>query len=348
MRSDADLQSLSSPVRALVVALVALVGGCSEAGDTSLRVVRNHVVSDAAPSADSAEVAEDVTEVPDTMELIDTASTPEVDVVEPPDAIDARDATDPIDTSEPIDTSAPETVPDTGGPETVADIVTSEEVTPAACPADMRELTGSAAACIDRWEAPNREGEPPLVMYTFNEAEAWCGARDKRLCFDDEWLLACAGPAGAAGLKYPYGNAREPGRCNDDRVWRQYTQGLLNGWPAAASSPSVESLEGLMQAVRDRGATASSAADHVMSLYQGTAAGERPRCVGESEVEDLVGNVEEWVRRRDGGDGAQFSGALVGRYWAESRTCQSHVTVHGNTFRFYEIGFRCCRDIDGP
>lgn len=81
-----------------------------------------------------------------------------------------------------------------------------------------------------------------------------------------------------------------------------------------------------------------------MSLYQGTAAGERPDCVAEAGVEDLVGNVEEWVRRRDGGDGPQFSGALVGRYWAESRTCRSRVTSHGNAFRFYEIGFRCCRD----
>jgi len=324
-RSDADLQCLCEAhrgVRAVVVVLALLVAGCAEAGDTALRVVRNHLASDAAPAF--TEVVDDVSEVSELIEALDA------DIDET-----VMDTTPAV-----VDTSAPEAVVDTSAPEAVVETSVPETVQ-AVCPDDMREL---ATACIDRWEAPNREGERPLVMYTFNEAEAWCGARDKRLCFDDEWLVACAGPAAASGLKYPYGNAREPGRCNDDRVWRQYTQGLLNGWPAAASAPSVDSLDALMQAVRDRGATASSAADHVMSLYQGTAAGERARCVGAAAVEDLVGNVEEWVRRRDGGDGAQFSGALVGRYWAESRTCQSRVTVHGNSFRFYEIGFRCCRD----
>ena len=43
--------------------------------------------------------------------------------------------------------------------------------------------------------------------------------------------------------------------------------------------------------------------------------------------------------------GAQgFTGNLEGRYWAEHRTCQDDITVHGDAFRFYEIGFRCCRD----
>jgi formylglycine-generating enzyme required for sulfatase activity len=81
-----------------------------------------------------------------------------------------------------------------------------------------------------------------------------------------------------------------------------------------------------------------------MALYQGAAAGEHPECVGAAGVFDLVGNVEEWTTRRDGGSGPDFSGALRGRYWAESRTCQSSVTSHGNAFRFYEIGFRCCLD----
>jgi hypothetical protein len=54
---------------------------------------------------------------------------------------------------------------------------------------------------------PNRAGALPLVMYTFVEAEAWCAARDRRLCFDDEWLAACAG---SDGLAYPYGATRVP------------------------------------------------------------------------------------------------------------------------------------------
>ena len=49
------------------------------------------------------------------------------------------------------------------------------------------------SVCMDRFEAPNRLGEDPLVMYDLYEAEAWCGARGKRLCYMDEWQTACEG-----------------------------------------------------------------------------------------------------------------------------------------------------------
>jgi formylglycine-generating enzyme len=133
-----------------------------------------------------------------------------------------------------------------------------------------------------------------------------------------------------------------PGTCNDDAVWRVYNQSLLDGWPAAASSTAITSLDDLYAAAS--ASTAGMAAvDHVMSLYQGTGGGVRSGCVGAAGVFDLTGNVEEWTRRRDGGM-AQLHGNLKGRYWADARTCQSSVLVHGDTFRFYEIGFRCCAD----
>jgi formylglycine-generating enzyme required for sulfatase activity len=204
----------------------------------------------------------------------------------------------------------------------------------APCPPDMALVGG---VCMDRYEAPNVAGAPPLVMYTFLEAEAWCGARGRRLCFDDEWLAACAGPAGEA---YPYGDTRDPGVCNDDATWRTYDQGLLNGWPARASDPAIGSLDALFAAARAVSPAGAAAADHVEALYQGTGGGERAGCARDG-VFDLTGNVEEWTRRRDGG-AAQFHGNLKGRYWAEPRTCQRNVLVHGDTFRFYEIGFRCC------
>jgi formylglycine-generating enzyme required for sulfatase activity len=89
---------------------------------------------------------------------------------------------------------------------------------------------------------------------------------------------------------------------------------------------------------------AASAADHVESLYQGEGSGENEGCTNETGVSDLTGNVEEWTRRRDGGR-PDFHGNLKGRYWADTRTCQNSITGHGDTFRFYEIGFRCCRDL---
>lgn len=218
------------------------------------------------------------------------------------------------------------------------DAAAADAATPAgACPADMREVDG---ACMDLYEAPNVPGALPLVMYTFDESEAWCQARGKRLCFDDEWQDACEGEQGFA---YPYGATRVPGKCNDAKVWKVYSQTQLSAWPASASSTSIASLADLFAAARAVSTAAKGSADHVEALYQGEGAGAYPGCVGAAGVFDLVGSVEEWTRRRDGGM-QLFHGNLKGRYWAESRTCQSGVKTHGDAFRFYEIGFRCCKD----
>ena len=200
----------------------------------------------------------------------------------------------------------------------------------APCPAGMAPVTNT---CMDQYEAPNVQGSLPLVMYTFLEAGSWCAARAKRLCSDSEWQAACEGGASSA---YPYGDVHDPGRCNDDKTWRLYDQDALNRWPSAASSPEIATLEALWEAAGD-------AAGHVQDLYQGEGGGDNEGCANTFAVFDLVGNVEEWTERADGG-AENFHGALKGRYWAESRSCQSTVTTHGDTFRFYEIGFRCCSD----
>lgn len=238
-----------------------------------------------------------------------------------PDARDGSDDASPADAPDASEDAA-ESAPDGPG---------------SPCPDDMA-LVGDA--CVDLYEAPNHEGAVPLVMYSLIEADAWCTARGKRLCYDDEWQAACEGPQATA---YPYGNDHQPGVCNDDKIWRTYNQSLLNGWPGSASGPDIESLADLLGAARAVSPTAAAAADHVESLYQGEPGGDNPGCAGVDGVYDLCGNVEEWTLRRDGGE-PDFHGNLKGRYWAESRTCQSNVTVHGDYFRFYEIGFRCCRD----
>jgi formylglycine-generating enzyme required for sulfatase activity len=192
--------------------------------------------------------------------------------------------------------------------------------------------------CIDLHEAPNQGAALPLVMYTFGEAAAWCQQRSRRLCFDDEWTRACAG---AGGLAYPYGDTHVPGTCNDEESWMTYNQTLLNGWPGDVSGPDVMSLQELLDAARASSSAGEAAADHVESLYQGEASGANVGCVSADGVLDLCGNIEEWTRRRDGGTPG-FSGNLKGRYWAESRTCQQTLLSHGDQYRFYELGFRCC------
>lgn len=228
--------------------------------------------------------------------------------------------------SEPPDAPAPE-----------ADTQAEAEAAPP-CPPDMLLVE---SACVDRFEAPNQAGALPLVMFTFDESAAWCAARGKRLCFDDEWTRSCAGPTGTS---YPYGDAHVSGTCNDDETWKVYDQSKLNGWPWTVSKPNVESLSQLLDAARAVSASGKVAADHVEWLYQAEPSGSNAGCAGPDGVFDLCGNVEEWTRRRDGGSGKDFSGSLKGRYWAEPRTCQNAVTNHGNAFRFYEIGFRCCKD----
>ncbi len=69
--------------------------------------------------------------------------------------------------------------------------VSSELVYAGACPNDMVEV---GATCVDRFEAPNVQGQFPLVMESGVSAEKWCGRRGKRLCTDAEWEEACSGP----------------------------------------------------------------------------------------------------------------------------------------------------------
>jgi len=213
--------------------------------------------------------------------------------------------------------------------------VWSSEVIAGDCPSDMVAVEDF---CIDQYEAPNTGAGFPLVMYTFTEAEVWCSARGRRVCYDDEWTRACEG---ASGLSYPYGDTHEPGLCNDDKTWLTYDQMLLLQWPLGVSGPGVESFAELLAAARAVSSSAASSADHVEALYQAEPAGSNAACISGDGVIDLCGNAEEWTRRRDGGTPG-FSGNLKGRYWAESRTCQQSVTNNGDFFRFYELGFRCC------
>jgi len=207
---------------------------------------------------------------------------------------------------------------------------------PTPCPPDMVHV--EEQFCIDRYEAPNQEGSQPLVMFHYGESQDWCAHRGKRLCFDDEWERACAGPS---DMPYPYGADHLPGTCNDEEIWRVYDGPVLQGWPADASQPGVASLDELIDRARASSTTGALAADEVMSLYQAEGCGDNAGCGGHYGVFDLTGNVEEWTTRRDGG-APSFHGNLKGRFWAEARTCQSDLTSHGDYFRFYEIGFRCC------
>ncbi len=168
--------------------------------------------------------------------------------------------------------------------------------------------------CMDTYEAPNVRGQRPIVMKNASEAEEFCGKRKKRLCSEAEWEVACEGDA---KLPYVYGWKSDIAICNSGKAWRPFSEAAL----------------------RAGGATAD---DEVARLWQGEPSGSYPGCVSREGVQDLMGNVEEWVSSRPE---RQFRAALKGGFWAKPwSTCRGTNDAHDMSFRFYEVGFRCCAD----
>ncbi|MBI4700099.1 MAG: SUMF1/EgtB/PvdO family nonheme iron enzyme [Deltaproteobacteria bacterium] len=180
----------------------------------------------------------------------------------------------------------------------------------------LREPRASAVeTCMDVYEWPNRAGATPVVMVRFTEAEQACAGAGKRLCTELEWELGCEGPR---AWPWPYGFAARPGACNAERPYRPYDPDKLNA-----------SDEGL----RER---------EVRRLWQGAPSGSFPECVSPFGVVDLVGNVEEWVQTSR--PEWPHRSALKGGYWSKPwGACRGTNERHAPEFRFYEIGFRCCR-----
>jgi len=185
----------------------------------------------------------------------------------------------------------------------------------AATPAQCPMKTEHKRFCIDRYEWPNKLGALPRYMANWNEAKASCEAASKRLCSDTEWTLACEG---ADRRPYPYGDGyeRDQQACNIDKPYI---------WPHAEKvfDPRTSS-------------------DELARLDQREASGSRTACVSPYGVHDMVGNVDEWVVNVSQA-GKPFISGLKGGYWGPVRTrCRPMTTAHNETFRYYQIGFRCC------
>jgi formylglycine-generating enzyme len=171
--------------------------------------------------------------------------------------------------------------------------------------------------CIDRYEWPNKVGALPVYMASWDEAKSSCESIGKRLCADTEWTLACEGPE---RQPYPYGDGyvRDDSACNIDKPYI---------WPHP---------ERIFDANRQD--------EELARLDQREPSGARAACVSPYGVHDMVGNVDEWVVNESQG-AKPFRSGLKGGYWGPVRTrCRPMTTAHDETFRYYQIGFRCCAD----
>lgn len=179
--------------------------------------------------------------------------------------------------------------------------------------------------CIDRYEYPNLEGVKPVVMVSWYDALRACEIEGKRLCLASEWSFACEG---TQRLPYPYGHERDKSVCNFER-------------PRPRPEPHFQ----LFAEPRKVGA-------EVTRLDMRVESGALERCVSPFGVHDMTGNVDEWVLNEDHFDQPETEdrkpppiSGLKGGYWGPIRAaCRPITTAHGERFRFYQVGFRCCKN----
>jgi hypothetical protein len=156
------------------------------------------------------------------------------------------------------------------------------------------------------------------------QASDACQRSGKRLCRPEEWRTACMGPNATV---FPYGNAREPGRCNDNgRSGMEFFNPALDGKP---EHRWMWGHDGNM-------------IDPRLNQLEGTLArtGQRSGCTNDYGVYDMVGNLHEWVDDPDG----TFQGGYYLDTHINGDGCLYRTTAHPMSHLDYSTGFRCCAD----
>jgi sulfatase modifying factor 1 len=183
------------------------------------------------------------------------------------------------------------------------------------------------AFCIDRYEYPNRKGAHPVWMLDWYEAQATCESRGKRLCWASEWTAACEGPA---HTPFPYGHERDHRACNIDNFFIDPMR------------PGPHSQFFFYSKVKD------VALRELSRLDQSVPSGSMETCKSGFGVYDMTGNVDEWVVNDEPTRDKSAWAGLKGGAWGHVRSqCRPMTTSHEPEFRYYFVGFRCCRDADG-
>ena len=208
------------------------------------------------------------------------------------------------------------------------------------CPMEMARL---GATCVDRWEASlvvvgdggaratlspyrapsgelryvavSRPGVVPQAHVSMSHAWLACRRAGKRLCKADEWVAACRGPADDV---WPYGAAREPGRCVD-----------------AGRTAPLERLYSGAERFENRNMN-----DPRLDQLPNTVArtGEAAGCTNDLGVFDMVGNLNEWI------DDTTMRGGFYLDVIGLGAGCGYATRAHSHVYADYSTGFRCCAD----
>ncbi len=196
------------------------------------------------------------------------------------------------------------------------------------CPEDMVWVK-SSRTCIDRYEWPNQQGMRPAIAMTgaasifdranglVMDAETLCKTVGKRPCELDEWIAACRGPRGS---DYPFGSKLPERKPTPEEAKCNYAQFY--------QEPDERKVF-----LRDEA--------ELKRLNQADPSGTRG-CRSASGAEDMMGNVEEWIRCPTWLSPNGW--CLAGRYWSIPEPCYRMVTDHDPGWHYYETGFRCCSD----
>ncbi len=150
----------------------------------------------------------------------------------------------------------------------------------------------------------------PLADKSWTEAKRICASKGKRLCQEREWLFACEGEE---AKPYPYGFVRNPDLCNFER-----TEGLVTN--------------------------TGDLADHRQPVTA------NPACVSPFGVQNMVGNIDEWVvldvpHFSAKNNHRKMSSGLKGGWWGPLRNrCRPTTVDHDEVFHELQTGVRCCKD----
>lgn len=219
--------------------------------------------------------------------------------------------------------------------------------------------------CMDQFQFPNREGAAPSVAITWDEAQALCSAQQKRLCTEREWTFACEGNDAWPTSSAHWHNRHGPRTANGSQQLGCTVAGNVDGTDFLSETRRTpqdyldfgilwtRNASGRRPAERTLLAAARSPLAYgfvLASLYGSETNGHAAGCTSPFGVRDLAGGVDEWTTRVGRTPPGGYDSILKGGYGGGEpvrNRCRPATGAHGPSFRYYQIGFRCCSDARG-